>query len=170
MGVARRSSPRARARRGRCTRTRRRTRRKGTGRIVRRTLPLRSRHSVHAAKMVQRRRGYRKQYSKHHPEKDGADGHSKREGEAVQVVHGSRRRANTRVRVQVRAAPWIARSEPHDGGAKGGEKGRTEGTYRQPVAASPTPCSTGPRPASRTPKLGAGEGGEGVGGGGGAGS
>ena len=124
---------------------------------MRRTLPLRSRHSVHAAKMVQRRRGYRKQYSKHHPEKDGADGHSKRAGEAVQVVHGSRRRANTRVRVQVRAAPWIARSEPHDGGEKGGEKGRTEGPYRQPVAASPTP-STVPRPASRTPKLGAGEG------------
>ena len=62
-----------------------------------------------------------------------------------------------RVRVEVQAAPWVARREPHDGDEKGGgggekvgEKGRTEGTYRQPVvAASPTPsvpCATSPTP------------------------
>ena len=69
-----------------------------------------------------------------------------------------------RVRVPVRAAPWIARREPPDGdekGGKGGEKGRAEGTYRQPaVAASPTP-STVPRANSN----GGGESGEEGGGG-----
>ena len=80
-------------------------------------------------------------------------------------------RSGPRVRAQVRAAPWIARREPHDGGekgGKGGEKGGVEVMYRQPVATSPTPflrrsprypyrdlCTT-----STTPKRGM-EGGEG---------
>ena len=77
----------------------------------------------------------------HHPEKDGADGH-KRAGDSVQVVRGVLAAAGFRFRGRVRAAPWITRREPHDGGEKGGEgdeKGGVEGTYRQPATASPSP-------------------------------
>ena len=130
-------------------------------------------------------RGHKYEYSKR-PEKDGVDGH-KRAGDAVQVVRGgvlalgvrksqARKCADlvlvsTRDRAQVRAAPWIVRREQHDGGEKSGEgdeNGRVEGTYRQPVAGSPT-ASTVPRATSSTPKCG-GEGGEGGGGAGGGGT
>jgi hypothetical protein len=94
-------------------------------------------------------RDYTNEYSQS-PEKDDADGHKRAGDDAVQVrgalALGFRNPQAWNFvvlnlyRAQVRAAPWIARREPHNGG----EKGRAEGTHRQPVMASPTP-STVPR-------------------------